>query len=186
MTAEHYTDPDLVAAARTVLDGIDTDPASCEFANQWIKADTVYTKEDDGLVQPWNGNVFVNPPGTCGGVDCGRKKGCGCRLPLRFWDKAVAEWRIGMAESIFWVGFSIEQLAQFQQHRIHPMDFPLCIPRKRLDFLDAFGDRQGSPTHSNYICLLPSSKVQVDEFQIEMLDWGHTTIPNQVRYKDDW
>jgi len=42
------------------LDGFDLDPAAgCEPTPI---ADERYTKEDDGLTQPWYGNVWLNPP----------------------------------------------------------------------------------------------------------------------------
>ncbi|KAF0249162.1 MAG: hypothetical protein FD167_1433, partial [bacterium] len=41
---------------------IDLDPASCKLANRTIKAKKIFTLADDGLVQPWNGRIFLNPP----------------------------------------------------------------------------------------------------------------------------
>ena len=59
---EWYTPSDIIEAAREVMGSIDTDPASCEFANRTVKAGQYFTKEQDGLTQPWSGNVWMNPP----------------------------------------------------------------------------------------------------------------------------
>lgn len=40
----------------------DLDPASPEGGVPWIPAATYYTEEQDGLVQPWKGSVWLNPP----------------------------------------------------------------------------------------------------------------------------
>lgn len=59
---EYYTSPEIVEAARCAMGNIDLDPASCERANEVVKAKTYFTREDNGLLQPWEGNVFCNPP----------------------------------------------------------------------------------------------------------------------------
>ena len=41
----------------------DLDPASpMQGPVPWIPADRFYTERDDGLVQPWEGEVWLNPP----------------------------------------------------------------------------------------------------------------------------
>ena len=59
---EWYTPAKYIEAAREVMGSIDLDPASCELANQTVKATRYFTKEDDGLSQSWHGNVWLNPP----------------------------------------------------------------------------------------------------------------------------
>lgn len=39
----------------------DLDPCS-PGPGHWVPADRVFTKREDGLAQPWNGFVFMNPP----------------------------------------------------------------------------------------------------------------------------
>jgi ParB family chromosome partitioning protein len=62
MSDQWYTPSEFIESARRVLGGIDLDPASCEFAQQTVRAERYYTKEDDGLAQPWGGRVYLNPP----------------------------------------------------------------------------------------------------------------------------
>lgn len=67
-TAEDYdgdswgTPPDIVEAARDVLGTIEIDPASNANAQQIVRANWFYTKEDSGLTKEWIGNVWMNPP----------------------------------------------------------------------------------------------------------------------------
>jgi hypothetical protein len=188
LSSEHYTDPRMVEDARFILDGIDLDPASCAFANEWIRADTIYTKEDDGLApgRPWCGNTFLNPPGSCGLEICKAKKNCSCGLPALFWRKAVTEWAYRSVPSLFWVGFAMNQLNHLQDSKHlpkgfpHPLQFPHCIGKKRMRFLDAYGDKGAAPIQGNYYCLLPSSDAQVDTFARVMRRWGHVTIPEAL------
>jgi hypothetical protein len=59
---ERYTPVRYVEAVREVLGEIDLDPASCEAAQRTVKAECFYTERDNGLVEPWLGRVFLNPP----------------------------------------------------------------------------------------------------------------------------
>jgi DNA N-6-adenine-methyltransferase (Dam) len=57
-TSEWYTPPEIFAALRLTFD---LDPCS-PGPGHWVPAKKIYTKEDDGLAQPWHGFVFMNPP----------------------------------------------------------------------------------------------------------------------------
>jgi hypothetical protein len=59
---EWYTPPDVLNRVREVLKTIDVDPASCDLAQKNVKAKEYYTEEKNGLVVPWKGKVFCNPP----------------------------------------------------------------------------------------------------------------------------
>lgn len=59
---EWYTPEKFIELARSVMGGIDLDPASSDLAQQTVKAERYFTKENDGLRQGWGGRVWLNPP----------------------------------------------------------------------------------------------------------------------------
>lgn len=152
---EWYTPSAFVEAARDVMGAIDLDPASHEEANRTVQAARYFTAEDDGLTQPWNGRVFLNPPGG---------------LVSEFWNKLQADWRSCEVEQFVWIGYSLEQLQTLQVSSpgCTPLDFTMCVPSKRIAFVEndakkaaritklvALGKKpntKSSPSHSNYIC----------------------------------
>jgi hypothetical protein len=64
-TVNWYTPPQYIEMARSVMGYIGLDPATCNVAQQWIKADNYHTLErifDSGLNDDWHTNVWLNPP----------------------------------------------------------------------------------------------------------------------------
>lgn len=152
------TPADIVERARRVMGSIDLDPCSSVSFNEVVQATRYYSLDDrgeDGLVLPWSGNCFVNPPG---------------KLVRRFWQKAMTT-----RPPMIWVGFSVEQLALLATEDYHPMDFSFCILRKRLSFKRHDGFR-GSPSHSNYIC---GVNVNHAKFVEEFSPLGRIYPPNR-------
>lgn len=157
----------VIEYARQLLGTIHLDPASEETFNILVQALLIYTQQDNGLKQEWGGNVFLNPPGG---------------LVEEFWNKLCSEVRVGRVEKAFWVGFSIEQLATLGHDEKtlaklkrdtdldlteldpwHPLDFSVCILRKRLSFINTELAKGGSPSHSNYICAIGCDKALFDK-----------------------
>ncbi|HEX9971281.1 MAG TPA: DNA N-6-adenine-methyltransferase, partial [bacterium] len=60
--SENYTPPEIIELIRAVMGSIDVDPASCEMAQEIVKAKKYYTEKNSGLDRMWSGNVFLNPP----------------------------------------------------------------------------------------------------------------------------
>ena len=61
-TPEWNTPRHVIDRVLSVLVSINLDPCSNSKADPNVPADTYYTKQDDGLKQPWNGRVYLNPP----------------------------------------------------------------------------------------------------------------------------
>jgi len=57
---EWYTPSFLVERVVAALGAIDVDP--CANAEKTVPAGQHFTREDDGLAQPWSGTVFMHPP----------------------------------------------------------------------------------------------------------------------------
>lgn len=59
-TSDDYYTPQWIFDALAIRFTIDvaSPPGGCD----WIPADHYYTKEDDGLTQPWHGTIWMNPP----------------------------------------------------------------------------------------------------------------------------
>src|SRR5436309_35031 len=60
-SAEWFTLPCYIEAAREVLGAIDLDLASCEAANRIAQAKRYFTAADNGYGRKWHGRIFLNP-----------------------------------------------------------------------------------------------------------------------------
>ncbi len=159
-----FTPADIIQRAYHVLGAIDLDPASSAAANAVVGAQTYYTKEMDGLQCDWFGSIWCNPPG--GKVN-------GKSLPLLFWEKLMKTRESMFFDHAIVMCFSIEQL-QTTQGRDYPsmLGFPLCIPKKRVSFVQGDGKSSGSPAHANAIVYVPGRRNYVKAFADAFKDMG--------------
>jgi ParB family chromosome partitioning protein len=124
-----YTPPEYIAAARGVLGAINLDPASSDAANKVVQADRYYTKEDDGLAQPWNGFVWLNPP---------------YNMPLieQFVDRVIDEYESGVIDGAIVLTNNSTDTGWF--HKL--IEYPVCFTRGRIRFVngeETLATRQG-------------------------------------------
>lgn len=137
-SAEWFTPPEIIEAARVTMGGIDLDPASSVVANRTVGAAAYFDVAHNGFKRAWNGRVFLNPPGgviDADGLRVVRKRGqappCtesgACGLPAghthrgpiessskAWWFKLAREFYEGRVTEAVFLGFSIEILQTTQ------------------------------------------------------------------------
>ncbi|MHC1767932.1 MAG: DNA N-6-adenine-methyltransferase [Verrucomicrobiia bacterium] len=127
---EWYTPAEYIEAARAAMGSIDLDPASCPKANKTVKAARIYTKDDDGLTQPWAGNVWMNPPYSQS-------------LIAQFSNKISEEFDAGRILQACVLVNNATETAWFQ--RMMRSASAVCFPRGRIHFIDPSGTPAGAP-----------------------------------------
>ncbi len=165
-SVEHYTPPEYIEAARTVMGGIDLDPASCELANRHIRAERYYTKADDGIARPWHGCVWVNPPG---GPET--YKGRKVNSQALWWARTTLAYDCAEITCATFLVFNLELFRHAQQFDVrHPLDYEQCYPSVRIPFLKPNADGSGvvvqkQPGHPNALIYLgPHCKAFYEAF----------------------
>lgn len=119
-TAEWYTPPEVFESLGLTFD---LDPAAPAGGVPWVPARRYFTREDDGLTQPWRGRVWLNPP-------------YGRQTPL--WLERLAEHGDGIA-----LVFARSDTAWFQAYAARAT--ALCFIAGRLTFVPGDG-RAGAST----------------------------------------
>jgi hypothetical protein len=131
---EHYTPVAIIESARRVMGGIDLDPASNDMAQTWIKAQTYYTKETNGLDKMWSGRVWMDPPYAR-------------QLLPAFIDKLILSTETQVTEYIVLINNTTET-----EHgqRLISLSHAVCFPRKRIRFIRPDGSL-GKPLQGQMI-----------------------------------
>jgi ParB family chromosome partitioning protein len=131
---EWWTPPEYIQPAREVMGGINLDPASCAGANVNVCADQFYDKAQNGLVQPWFGRIWMNPPYN--------------RLAPKFVRKLFSELTTGRVEqAVLLLNSNAMGSGWFE-----PLfAYPVCVKRPpRIDFIDPNG--KTNSTHGS-VCV---------------------------------
>lgn len=154
---------------------ITLDPATTQRVNEErVKALMFHTEETNGLEHDWFGAVFLNPPG--GRV--GRKSSAAI-----WWDKLVEEYHKRNITQAIFLGFSIEIMATSQDSRMWLGQFPICVPRNRIEFVNENFEKGSSPTHSNVVAYLPprsnadQQHVSITRFAAKFSQFGKIITP---------
>jgi len=128
---EYYTPPQYIEAAREVMGGIDLDPASCEIAQQAVRASRYYTERDDGLVQEWIGRVWMNPP--YGKVGNESSQG--------YWAQRLIEQH--KAGNVTEAVFLVKAAVGYEWFEALWDQLPVCFARDRISFIRVDGNDDG-------------------------------------------
>ena len=154
---EWYTPPIFIEAARTVLGEIDLDPASSEKANKNVKAKVFYTKEDDGLSLPWNGNIWLNPPYERGLVN-------------KFIEKLYEEIDKGGVGGVIVLTNNATETQWWQ--KLVSGAHSICFPKGRIQFLGEDGEVKNSPVQGQSFVLISKEKLHQIRFINEFSKFG--------------
>jgi phage N-6-adenine-methyltransferase len=134
---ERYTPPAIIDAARAVMGGIELDAASCETANQIVKAEFYFTAEDNALIQTWRAKtVWCNPP--YGKIKNKSMAGI-------FLDKMISEYDAGNFEQGIILVNACPSASWFKP----AYRFPICFTDGRIAFLDYTLTPLTQPTKDN-------------------------------------
>lgn len=186
ITNEHYTVTEVVEAYCQVAGYINLDPFSCSEANQVVKAQTFYSLELglNGFIEPWNGNIFCNPPGSFVNKETFLPSKRGASSMALSFDKAEEEYLSGRAKQVLFVAFSLELITK----RPNVFKYPLCFVNRdglvknshiitgggRLKYMNANMQVQSSPTHGTFFIYMP----------LRNEESSHTDIPTLTNFLD--
>lgn len=176
---EWYTPPEIIRRVRRVLGSINLDPASCTYANKYIVgAYSYWTQENDALSFEWDQelktpvSIYMNPPGS---------KYKGKSQSKLFWQKLMDLRASNLLNEAIVMGFSLEQLQVTQSCSLAMADFPYCIPKKRIKFVNERGE-SNSPTHSNVIVYVKGLRDSYPKFKHAFSDLGKITVPSTYSF----
>ena len=127
-STEHYTPQYILDAVIACMGAIDLDPCSNSREIPNVPVAKHYTIQDNGLVQPWEGRVFINPP-FGPGVEVWFSKLFQERLAGRT-TEAIVVWK-SATETAAW-------------KTLTRLSCRVCFPSARIRFVGPWGNESGA------------------------------------------
>lgn len=164
-----FTPSTVTEPLERIFGPFDLDP--CGHPLSPVKARRIYCEQDDGLAQPWEGDiVFVNPPYTHAAA---------------FVEKSVSEWRAGRAKTVVMLLYNQFHQAIFHDRVIGAAD--IFILRGRIGFIDPESLSTGLAPLGNYFAVLGASDRDAEQM-LRAFDCTHlprslrTSLRGNIRY----
>jgi hypothetical protein len=187
---EYYTDPGYTCLARSLLNGIELDPASSTAANRFVRAERIYAIDDDGLSKPWNcRSLWMNHPFSRGEAPCPKdrkqckKKVCkdrGYHIDTRIpsnkeWiDKLVQSFKTGAIRGeALNITYAATSEAWFRPLQQYPQLY--IVPR--CNYFLPNGKIKKGVTKGSVITFLTREKSRVHDFQSIFGNYGEVHVP---------
>jgi phage N-6-adenine-methyltransferase len=149
---EWYTPLKFIKSARNVMGSITLDPASSNEANEIVKAETIYTKEDDGLTKSWYGNIWLNPPYA--------------QPLISHFSNKLIEQLSNINQTCVLTNNATE--TEWYQRMLERCD-AVCFIKGRVKFLDLNSDATGAPLQGQTIMYFGEN---INEFDTEFSKYG--------------
>jgi hypothetical protein len=130
-STEHYTPQYILDAVIECMGAIDLDPCSNSQEIPNVPAAKHYTAQDNGLMQPWVGRVFLNPP-FGSGVE-------------RWFSKLYLERSAGRTSEAIVLWKSATETSTWKT--LTAISCRVCFPSARIRFVRPAGNESG-PTFS--------------------------------------
>lgn len=164
---EWYTPAEYVEAARTVLGNIDLDPASSLLANEVVKADFIYTAENDGLQAKWWGNVWMNPP-------------YGSDLISRFCEKLITDYVSGEVDQAIVLVNNATETGWFQL--LASYADCICFPKSRIKYWGENGQANSPLQGQAFLYFGDNSKKFISTFGPFgfLVEMAYEEIPSEI------
>ena len=155
---EWWTPHMVIALVREIYGGvIDLDPASTAEANEVVQATRFYDKAWNGLRQPWDGRVFVNPPYARGVID-------------EWAQAAVDEYLRGDGKThVIWLSNNCTETVWCQ--KILRYAQAICFPSKRMSFRNRGSDVKTKAMQGQMLAMLSMNPGLLAAFR-DVLKWS--------------